>query len=138
MASVHPHLEHVPFGGKVFVFGGDFRQVLPVVVRGDAGKVLDACFKSSHLWRNIIVQRLTINMRVQQAVGKVFQPHSLSVPAYAGPFSAGGPALLKPNDLPNNAAISLVGCSPELSPFCQGLMHNAMDNLPKLAYADLP
>ena len=24
----------LPFGGKVMVFGGDFRQVLPVVTRG--------------------------------------------------------------------------------------------------------
>lgn len=28
MRSVDPDLENIPFGGKVVVFGGDFRQVL--------------------------------------------------------------------------------------------------------------
>ncbi|CAG9760350.1 unnamed protein product [Ceutorhynchus assimilis] len=43
----------LPFGGKCFVFGGDFRQILPVV-KGDGdniGRITDACLKSSHLWR---------------------------------------------------------------------------------------
>ncbi|XP_073362179.1 uncharacterized protein [Aegilops tauschii subsp. strangulata] len=31
-----------PFGGKTVVFGGDFRQVLPVVRRGSWGQIIDA------------------------------------------------------------------------------------------------
>ena len=31
MFNVHPALERVPFGGKVVVCTGDYRQILPVV-----------------------------------------------------------------------------------------------------------
>jgi hypothetical protein len=41
--SLHYIMEcPLPFGGKVMVFGGDFRQVLPVVTRGTRAHVTDA------------------------------------------------------------------------------------------------
>ena len=39
-----------PFGGKVMVFGGDFRQVLPVVPRGTRAHITDATLQHSYLW----------------------------------------------------------------------------------------
>ena len=56
----------VPFGGKLILFGGDFRQVLPVVVRGTATKILEQCLKRSPLWRHFRVYNLTENMRAHQ------------------------------------------------------------------------
>ena len=38
-----------PFGGKTIVFGGDFRQVLPVVRKGSRGQIIDASLRSSYL-----------------------------------------------------------------------------------------
>ena len=35
-------LEEVPFGGKVVVFGGDFRQVLPVVQKGSRDNIISS------------------------------------------------------------------------------------------------
>ena len=55
----------VPFGGKLILFGGDFRQVLPVVVRGTATKILAQCLKRSPLWKHFHVFRLTENMRAR-------------------------------------------------------------------------
>lgn len=60
-------LDKVPFGGKLIVFGGDFRQVLPVVPKGSKDDIIQACMITSSLWRHIIKLRLTTNMRVQQA-----------------------------------------------------------------------
>ncbi|GBN88674.1 hypothetical protein AVEN_42346-1 [Araneus ventricosus] len=36
-----------PFGGKVIIIGGDFRQTLPVVPRGTRADVIESCIKSS-------------------------------------------------------------------------------------------
>jgi len=55
----------LPFGGKVMVFGGDFRQVLPVVTRGTRGQITDVTLQRSYLWENIRKIRLSRNMRAQ-------------------------------------------------------------------------
>ncbi|GBO15665.1 hypothetical protein AVEN_62318-1 [Araneus ventricosus] len=39
-----------PFGGKVMIIGGDFRQTLPVVPRGTRADSIESCIKSSPLW----------------------------------------------------------------------------------------
>ena len=52
-----------PFGGKIFVLGGDFRQVLPVVPRASRAAILDTCLKRSSLWSSFKQFRLTENMR---------------------------------------------------------------------------
>jgi hypothetical protein len=59
----------IPFGGKIIVFGGDFRQVLPVVLHGSEADIVDASLKRSPLWRHVKVMKLTINMRVRTAGG---------------------------------------------------------------------
>uniref|UniRef100_A0A8I6YMD2 ATP-dependent DNA helicase n=1 Tax=Hordeum vulgare subsp. vulgare TaxID=112509 RepID=A0A8I6YMD2_HORVV len=52
-----------PFGGKIVVFSGDFRQVLPVVRRGSHSQIIDATLRSSHLWKGMRQLRLVTNMR---------------------------------------------------------------------------
>jgi hypothetical protein len=39
----------LPFGGKVMMFGGDFRQVLPVVPRGSRAQITDATLLRSYI-----------------------------------------------------------------------------------------
>ncbi|XP_021728317.1 ATP-dependent DNA helicase PIF1-like [Chenopodium quinoa] len=53
----------LPFGGKVIVFGGDFRQVLPVVPRKSQSEAMEASLVSSSLWNQFKRFRLTDNMR---------------------------------------------------------------------------
>lgn len=53
-----------PFGGITVLFGGDFRQVLPVVKRGNRAAIVNASLKRSYLWRRIQTLKLEKNMRV--------------------------------------------------------------------------
>ncbi|XP_042505539.1 ATP-dependent DNA helicase PIF1-like [Macadamia integrifolia] len=51
------------FGGKVVIFGGDFRQVLPVVPRATRTETVDASLVMSYLWPKMKKLQLTTNMR---------------------------------------------------------------------------
>jgi ATP-dependent DNA helicase PIF1 len=53
------------FGGKVIVFGGDFRQILPVVPGGSRSDIVHASINSSKIWNHCRVLTLTKNMRLQ-------------------------------------------------------------------------
>ncbi|XP_024961843.1 uncharacterized protein LOC112502220 [Cynara cardunculus var. scolymus] len=52
------------FGGKVFVFGGDFRQILPVIPNASRQYIVNASLSSSYIWEKCKVLRLTKNMRL--------------------------------------------------------------------------
>ncbi|XP_025813102.1 uncharacterized protein LOC112890427 [Panicum hallii] len=54
-----------PFGGKVILFGGDVRQVLPMVPRGTRAQIIDATLLRSYIWKSVRRIRLTQNMRAQ-------------------------------------------------------------------------
>ncbi|XP_022031168.1 ATP-dependent DNA helicase pif1-like [Helianthus annuus] len=54
----------ISFGGKVVVFGGDFRQILPVVPNGGRQEIVNASLCSSYLWSKCKLLRLTKNLRL--------------------------------------------------------------------------
>lgn len=55
----------VPFGGKLLLFAGDFRQILPVVPRAHAAGILEQCINRSLLWSHFTQFRLSQNMRAR-------------------------------------------------------------------------
>ncbi|XP_042010499.1 ATP-dependent DNA helicase pif1-like [Salvia splendens] len=83
-----------PFGGKTVVFGGDFRQILPVVPKGSRQDVVNATINSSYLWKSCTVLRLTKNIRLLN-VENVDEASKLkefsSWVAYIGDGVIGGP-----------------------------------------------
>lgn len=42
------------FGGAMILLAGDFRQTLPVIPRSTPADELNACLKSSNLWKHVI------------------------------------------------------------------------------------
>lgn len=60
---------NVSFGGKVIVFGGDFRQVLPVVPKGTKEETINTSLVSSYLWPKMEKIKLTRNMRARSDHG---------------------------------------------------------------------
>ncbi|XP_058745888.1 uncharacterized protein LOC131618738 [Vicia villosa] len=59
------HASKTVFGGKVVVFGSDFRQILPVIPRGTRSDIIHAKINASYIWDHCKVLRLTKNMRLQ-------------------------------------------------------------------------
>jgi hypothetical protein len=65
MKKINKENENKPFGGKVVVLGGDFRQILPVVRKGTRGDIVNRTICSSKLWKHCHVLQLTKNMRLK-------------------------------------------------------------------------
>ena len=98
LATVDPSLHGVPFGGKVVVMAGNWRQNLLAVLRGTRSQVVGARLKSSYLWPSFKIFEIRKNLRVPLAsqnassvvganfaewllnVGKVNKPNPLPIP----------------------------------------------------------
>ena len=55
-----------PFGGITVLFGGDFRQTLPVIPHGLRQQFIAASLRRSILWENIQMHYLHQKMRLKQ------------------------------------------------------------------------
>ena len=53
-----------PFEGLLIVFGGDFKQILSVIVKGSHAEIIDACMQWSQLWHSFKVLKLIENMQL--------------------------------------------------------------------------
>ena len=73
----HTGSGHLPFGGQVVMFCGDFRQIPTIITHGSRAAIVTASLKRSYLWEHLRVMQLTINMRVQRLSGDIHIPASL-------------------------------------------------------------
>ena len=55
-----------PFGGKIVILGGDFRQTLPIQKKASRAQTLRITLVQSHLWPHFDRFRLHTNMRIQR------------------------------------------------------------------------
>jgi len=70
------------FGGAMILLAGDFRQTLPVIPRSTPADELNACLKSSMLWKYVKTFKLDINMRIElqnERSGEVFSQQLLDI-----------------------------------------------------------
>ena len=51
-----------PFGGLTFGFSGDFKQILPVIIKGGKAQTMGASIRKSGLWEGLSVLHLHQNM----------------------------------------------------------------------------
>ena len=66
----------LPFGKKIIVLGGDFRQLLPVKKRATRGEMVDLSIKFSSLWRHFKKFSLSQNMRTLPREANFAKGHS--------------------------------------------------------------
>ena len=55
-----------PFGGKVFVTLGDFRQTCPIIRRGGRSEIISASIRSSYLWPHFKIYHFSLPIRQQR------------------------------------------------------------------------
>lgn len=60
----------LPFGGKIVILLGDFRQTCPVIKSGSKSQIIDACIKSSPLWS--LFQPATLTQLIRNAEDPAF------------------------------------------------------------------
>jgi hypothetical protein len=60
MKAIDSSLEEKPFGGKVIVFGGDFWQILPVVIKGNCEDIVGSCLQRSTLWTYVKLKLICV------------------------------------------------------------------------------
>ena len=56
-----------PFGGITVLFGGDFRQTLPVIPHGLRQQIVAASLRRSSIWQHVEMHYLHQNMRLEQS-----------------------------------------------------------------------
>ena len=54
-----------PFGRKIVILAGDYRQCLPIVPGASRAQIVDICLPNSVLWRTFKIFDLSANMRVR-------------------------------------------------------------------------
>ena len=57
------YLGNLPFGGKIVIIGGDFRQILPIERHALRSELVSLSIRFSYLWDYFKVFRLNINKR---------------------------------------------------------------------------
>ena len=62
-----------PFGGKIIILAGDFRQCLPVIQGAARARIVGQCINKSHLWQYFTIFHLTENMRVKASGDKALE-----------------------------------------------------------------
>ncbi|XP_056860125.1 uncharacterized protein LOC130508569 [Raphanus sativus] len=64
LSDIMGKISDSPFGGKVIVFGGDFRQILPVINGAARPEIVLQALNRSYLWEHCKVLKLTKIMRL--------------------------------------------------------------------------
>ena len=56
-----------PFSGLTMVFGGDFQQILPIIMNKSHADIVNAFLQNSYFWTNMQILKLHRNMRLQHS-----------------------------------------------------------------------
>ena len=119
----------LPFGGKVLLLSGDFRQCLPVVPGASRAGTVDTCLNRSLLWNKFTVLKLTENMRVRasgDATLIAFDKWLLSLGDGTAPVDGNGMV-----ELPEEQCVTIDKDNEDKSmrEFCQKIFPNLNENI---------
>ena len=115
------------FGGKVIVFGGDFRQMLPFIPRGSWFDIVHSMINASYIWDHCEALILKKNMCLQSGMDNLFASELNSFSQWI--LDIGDGKISEPND-----GYAIIEISQELlildfnGPI-QGIVSNTYPNL---------
>ncbi|KAJ9076436.1 hypothetical protein DSO57_1039631 [Entomophthora muscae] len=133
------------FGGIPVVFGGDFKQTLPVIRHGGHAQQVEACIQQSRIWPQLQILFLNQNMQLHQTeenevyawylkelsfnarlYGSIHLPPFVTQAARSEQLNQ---AIYPPEQLraltPNNAAVFFKGCGILTVTNCQAVEFNS-------------
>ncbi|KAL6602737.1 hypothetical protein ACP70R_043098 [Stipagrostis hirtigluma subsp. patula] len=113
------------FGGKTIVFGGDFRQVLPVVRKGSRAQIVGASLRRLYLW--YYMRHLKRNMRAQH--DSWFAEYLLCVGNDTEETNGNGDIRL-----PNDICVKCTGKDSDLDRLIDSIFPVLNDNMTDLNY----
>ena len=90
-----------PFGGKIIVTGGDFRQILPVLPNAGKSEIIQNSIIKSDVWK--LFKRFQLNINVRAGGNEEFANWQKQIGEHDGPVQ------LKINQLTNNLLKSTFG-----------------------------
>jgi hypothetical protein len=129
--SLHDIMDRheLPFGGKTIVFGGDFRQVLPVVRKGSRAQIVGASLRRSYLWDSMHHLKLVRNMRAQSDPG--FAEYLLRIGCGTEEVNGDGDGYVR---LPNEICVPYTGNGNELDTLIDYIFPSLNENLSNRNY----
>lgn len=99
----------LPFGGITVLFGGDFRQTLPVIPKGSREQIIGASIRQSSFWPRVHLYHLKANMRLDRTPeSELFARWLLQVGAGRGEY-AQSVALHQSMIVVDNTVTTLIG-----------------------------
>lgn len=60
------------WGGKVMIITGDWRQILPVIKKGNEAQIVEATLMTSYIWKSATICTLSKNVRINNTKDNVF------------------------------------------------------------------
>jgi hypothetical protein len=97
-----------PFGGCLIVFGGDFRQVLPIIRGASRSVIVSQCLNKASFWPQVQSMRLHTNMRVQQALDSNDSDLAAELQQFAEYLLQVGQGTVPTLRLPGNRSTNLI------------------------------
>ncbi|XP_020997187.1 uncharacterized protein LOC107484148 [Arachis duranensis] len=86
MSPVFDSNRDVPFGGKIMILGGEFRQVLPVIPKASCAEIIIASINSLVLWRHFQIGEGQCGI-MENDKNIVEIPSDLIVPIFGDPIA---------------------------------------------------
>ena len=130
-----------PFGGKIIILSGDFRQCLPVVPGANRGGITDRCINRSHLWSHFTVMELKLNKRANKsnnaaanaAIDK-YDEWTVSIGDGTAPVVEGDNLIQLPEDL----CVEIDPSKPQdgMAKFCEKIWPRLEENYMDISYLD--